>query len=117
SSTQQGMLFHHLYARHSGVDIEQMVCRLPEKLNVPAFQRAWESVVARHPALRASFHWEGLDEPVQKVHHDPPLPFEVQDWQACSAAAQESQLEAYLQADRRRGFDLTEAPLMRFMLF
>ena len=29
SPMQEGMLFHSLYARHSGVDIEQLVCTLP----------------------------------------------------------------------------------------
>src|SRR5262249_10973790 len=38
------------------------------------------------------------------------------DWRNLSHAEQERQLDALLQSDRRRGFDLSEAPLMRLTL-
>ncbi len=114
---QQGMLFHSLYAPQSGVYIQQLICALPENLNVSAFERAWQRVVKRHPVLRASFRWEGLDEPLQEVHQHVRLPVAEQDWRGLSARQQENRLEAYLQADRQRGFKLTEAPLMRLALF
>jgi hypothetical protein len=81
SPIQQGMLFHSLYDNHAGVDIEQMVCALRENLNIPAFIRAWEHVVARHASLRVGFHWDGRDEPRQDVHRRVELPFELHDWQ------------------------------------
>lgn len=117
SPLQQGMLFHHLYAPQSGADIEQMVIRLPETLNIPAFEQAWQRLVERHAVLRTSFEWAGLDEPRQRVHCRANLTVEQQDWRGGAAQAQEDRLAAYLQADRRRGFELTEAPLMRLALF
>ena len=47
---QQGLLFHQLAAEHPGVNLVQVVCRLHEDLDVPAFSRGWERVVARHPS-------------------------------------------------------------------
>lgn len=114
---QQGMLFHSLYAPQSGVDIEQMVITLRENLGVPAFERAWLRVVERHPVLRTSFRWEGLDQPFQDVHREVSLPLTQQDWRGLSAGQQEIRLKAYLQSDRRHGFDLTQAPLMRLAVF
>ena len=67
SPMQQGMLFHSLFGQQAGVDIDQMVYTLPEDLDVAAFRRAWQQAVDRHPILRSSFHWEGLEAPVQRV--------------------------------------------------
>ncbi len=116
SPMQQGMLFHHLVAQ-SGVDIEQMVCLVPEQLEVSAFTQAWQKVVARHPILRTSFDWETQDEPLQCVHQQMTIPLIEQDWRDLSQLEQSTQLQAYLQSDRVVGFQLNIAPLMRLALF
>jgi surfactin family lipopeptide synthetase C len=117
SPVQQGMLFHSLYAPQSGVYIQQLICAFHEDLDVLSFKRAWQRVVERHPILRTSFRLRGIDEPLQEVHRDVPLQLEEQDWRDLSAGQQENRLDSYLHADRRRGFELTEAPLMRLALF
>ena len=117
SPLQQGMLFHSLYAPQSGVYIPQMIWTLNEDLNVSAFKQAWEQVVKRHPILRTSFHWEGLEEPLQKVHQQVNLPLIQEDWRGLSAQEQESRLETYLHTDLRHDFELTKSPLMRLALF
>jgi amino acid adenylation domain-containing protein len=117
SSLQQGLLFHSLYAPQSGVNIEQFVCALHEDLNVSFFKQAWNRIVKRHPLLRTSFRFEGVKEPLQNVHRQVTIPFEEQDWRGLSATQQEDKLNSYLQVDRQRGFQLTDAPLMRLALF
>lgn len=117
SPMQQGMLFHHQLEPGSGVNIDQMVCSLHEDLDVVAFRKAWESVVSRHRALRTSFQWERIDDPLQHVHSMAKLPFELRDWQNLSGDKQQNDFAEYLKLDRRKGFDLTEAPLMRVALF
>jgi amino acid adenylation domain-containing protein len=117
SPLQQGMLFHSLYAPQSGIYIPQMIWTLHEDLNASAFKQAWEQVVKRHPIFRTSFHWEGLEEPLQKVHQHVNLPFIQEDWRGLSAQEQESRLETYLHTDRRHDFEFTKPPLMRLALF
>ena len=117
SPVQQGMLFHSLYAPQSGIFIPQMIWTLHEDLNVSAFKQAWEQVVKRHPILRTSFHWKGLEEPLQKVHQQVYLPLIQEDWRGLSSHEQESRLETYLHDDRRHDFELTKSPLMRLALF
>src|SRR2546427_935351 len=92
SPMQQGMLFHSLSAPHSGVDIEQILCTLPEELNVAAFRQAWERVVERHTILRIGFRVAGL-EPQQEVHHQVRLHFELKDWRGVREREQESRLD------------------------
>ncbi|MBD2336733.1 amino acid adenylation domain-containing protein [Calothrix sp. FACHB-156] len=117
SSMQQGMLFNHLFAQKPGVDIEQMICLVDEKINVFAFQQAWQKVVERHAVLRTSFDWESEQEPQQCVHQKVIIPLEQQDWRGLSDIEQSTKLQAYLQSDRRRGLQLNVAPLMRLALF
>ena len=113
---QHGMLVHSLSAPQSGVYIQQLVSVLREKLNLSAFQRAWEQVLRRHPALRTSFFWENTEQPVQRVHRDVVLPLQNLDWRDRDLDDQENQLERFLQSDRQLGFHLDQAPLMRLTL-
>ena len=117
SPLQQGLLFHSLFAPQSGIHTPQMIWNLHEDLNISAFKQAWEQVVKRHPILRTSFHFEGLEVPLQKVHRQVKLPLIREDWRGLSAQEQESRLENYLHTDLRHDFELTKAPLMRLALF
>jgi len=114
---QQGMLFHHLLGTHPGADLEQIVVTMPEELDLPAFQRAWQVVVGRHPVLRTSFRWEGLDAPLQDVHATVEPPWELHDLRGLLPAEQSQRVETWLVADRAQGFDLRRAPLLRLALF
>ncbi len=118
SPLQHGMLFHHIQSgRETGVDIEQLEARLHEDIRPEVLTAAWETVTARHAALRTSFRWEGLDAPRQEVGAMVHAPIEVRDLTNQQAVEQERALTAFLEADRRRGFDLAEAPLWRVTLF
>ena len=54
SPMQEGLLFHSLYAQDHAVYVTHITCTL-ENLDVPAFERAWQQVMDRHPALRTAF--------------------------------------------------------------
>ncbi|MGA2229275.1 MAG: condensation domain-containing protein, partial [Syntrophobacteraceae bacterium] len=83
---------------------------------VSAFKRAWQLVLDRHPILRTFFIWEGRDKPLQIVRERVDLPWDEWDWRSLTSEEQEVQGKAYLESDRRRGFTLSKAPLMRFLL-
>jgi hypothetical protein len=116
SPLQEGMLFHTLYAPASALYFEQLCVPLYGPLDVSALERAWQRVVDRHTALRTSFEWEEVDKPLQVVHRQVKLAIDRHHWSALPAAEQAERLEAYLQADRDRGFELSEPPLIRLAL-
>ncbi len=116
SHMQQGMLFHTLLAPQSEVYFDQASWTIQADMNVEAFRRAWAQVVERHPILRTAFLWERRDKPLQIVRRRVDLPWEVDDWRDMAPEDQQQQLEAYVVADRARGFELSEPPLMRFAL-
>ena len=76
-------------APHSGVDVEQLVFRLPQEVRLELLVEAWRRLDAHHPALRTSFHWEGIAEPVQRVHDEVDQAFEEHDWRDLLTRAQE----------------------------
>jgi natural product biosynthesis luciferase-like monooxygenase protein len=117
SPVQAGMLFNRLAAPASGVDVEQMIAGLPEEIDVAALERAWRLLVERHAALRTSLSWGGPGEPDQRVAPTVDVPFVVHDWRDTPRADQGRRLEDFLVDDRRQGFDLARAPLMRVALF
>ena len=114
SPMQEGMLFHRLYNPASEAHFGQSSFTLHGKLDVAAFKRAWEYVVDTHPVLRTLFLWQRHEKPLQVVRRKVVLPFVEIDWRNISQAQQDELFETFLRDDRERGFDLSQAPLMRF---
>ena len=116
SPMQQGMLFHSLYAPESGVYFEQSSWLLRGQLNESAFEKAWQQIIDRHSALRTVFIWEDVEEPIQVVHRNVKLSVLKQDWRELTEIEQKERMTVLLKNDRKRGFNLSEAPLMRLIL-
>ncbi|MET0578562.1 MAG: MupA/Atu3671 family FMN-dependent luciferase-like monooxygenase, partial [Ilumatobacteraceae bacterium] len=113
---QQGMLFHWLQETNVGVDIEQMVGDLREEIDVPTMDAAWLRIADRHDILRTRFRWLDRDEPVQEVVAEVGVHLDVRDLTHLAPGEQTAELDAFLVADRLRGFDLGKAPLWRTTL-
>jgi amino acid adenylation domain-containing protein len=113
SPLQQGMLFHVLSDPDSEMYVERAICDLQGALDLTSFQRAWQGLVDRHPALRTAFRWEGVRKPVQVVRRLAPLHLCYYDWRALSVTQQETQQESVINADRSSFSNLADPPLMR----
>jgi len=116
SPLQEGLLFHSLYEPEEGLYIIQLSCKL-HNVNVPAIRRAWQTIIDRYPLFRTAFAWKNVEKPLQVVQRHVTLPFQVEDWRGLSAVEQQQRLDTYLEADRRRGFQLNKAPMLRLALF
>ncbi len=113
---QAGMLFHSQFDPDSGVYLQQFTCVLHGELDIEAFERAWRGIVDRHAALRTAFPTFDSTRPLQAVYRQVSLPIEAHDWRGVAREALAERLDAYLEAERRRGFDLSRAPLLRLGL-
>lgn len=113
--TQEGLLFHALYAPEKGLYFEQYTCVLSGELDVASLEKAWAAVVQRYDAVRALFTWERRKEPLQLIRARVDVPFSFHDWSGERSQSSDA-LESYLERDRARGFDLDVAPLMRVAL-
>jgi hypothetical protein len=113
SPLQEGILFHTLLTPGTGMYFEQVGFLLEGLLDVRSFERAWQAVLDRHTILRTSFHWNNVDKPLQVVFQDVRLPVEYLDWSGLPATEQAQRRDAFLIRDRERGFELSQAPLLR----
>ncbi|HYL98993.1 MAG TPA: condensation domain-containing protein, partial [Blastocatellia bacterium] len=116
SAMQQGLLFHVLHQPGTDEYFEQFSCRLRGKLEPNALRKAWNEVVQRHTSLKTAFCWGHLRNVVQVVMRQVAL-----EWQYLNLGTQvsdeaEARLAEFRAADRKRGFVLNEAPLMRIAL-
>jgi amino acid adenylation domain-containing protein len=109
SPMQQGLLFHSLYAPDEQLYVDQLVLEIEARLDPGLLAAAWQRVVARHPALRTSFHWQGLDKPLQVVHREVTVPFAAHD----RRGEPRRRVDDLLEDIRRRGFQLGRPPLLR----
>src|SRR5256885_16230277 len=96
--------------------MERVVAPLPEPLDEAQFHRAWQRVAERHPVLRSRFRWKGVAQPVQEVVERVQIPVERLDWRAVAGAERQQRVQALLDRERRRGFELDQAPPMRLVV-
>ena len=113
---QQGILFHCISAPRADLYINQCSCLLQGDIDHTVFFSSWREILDRHSALRTAFLWEGLDEPLQVVRRKVRAPIVEQDWRTRNRNARQALFESYLVEDRRQGFELAQAPLMRLSL-
>ena len=85
--------------------------RIHSRLDAAALERAFQTLVARHPALRAAFP-EEQGAPVQRLVEAQGPVVHVEDATGWS----EAELGARLDAEAWRPFDLGQGPLMRVLL-
>jgi SAM-dependent methyltransferase len=116
SPLQQGMLLHAVHDGASDMYLGQHVYVVDGPLDADAMIAAWRLVFESHPALRTSFHWDGLDKPLQVVHRDVMPPASRDDWSGLDEDVQRTRLDLLMARDRAAGFDLTAAPLQRLHL-
>ncbi len=113
---QEGMLYQSLLQPDSQAYFEQLHCRVRGKFYPEHFRSAWRKVLERHAPMRTAFYWEGLEQPRQVVYANLQMDWEELDWRHYSANEQDGRFHDLLLADRRRGFDLSKAPLMRWKI-
>ncbi|WP_437811924.1 amino acid adenylation domain-containing protein [Sorangium sp. So ce1078] len=113
SPLQQGLLFHAVADRSADPYFVQTAFLIEGRLDLDAFERAWQALAERHPILRTGFVWEGVARPVQVVRPRATIPLARHDLRGLGAREREAALVELMAADRRAGFDLLKAPLMR----
>jgi hypothetical protein len=113
---QAGMLYHAVGGSTPGAYLVQLRCRLDGALDPGAFAGAWQAVYRANPALRSVVRWQHGDQPHQLFEPGAELPVEIIDHDALPAHQRDAAFAGLVEADRTRGFDLENGPLMRLTL-
>lgn len=113
----QRLMLLHAISPAAGDGLVNQVCyHIRGALDAPAFHRAWDAVVARHPALRTAFLYEGLPQPLQAVRSAVTLPFQSVDLSGTPPDERVKTLGALRRDDADAPMPLGKAPLMRCTL-
>ncbi|WP_328407058.1 amino acid adenylation domain-containing protein [Streptomyces violaceus] len=99
-----------------GRDIYQVhwLVELNGPLDAARLRATWEAVFARHPQLRPSFHRLPSGKTVQVVHRHVTLPWQEVDLTGASDV--DAAVDALVEREQEKRFDLAEAPLARLVL-
>lgn len=118
SPLQEGLLFDSIYNGSAAAQlyVNRVVYDLRGNVDGNCLRTAWQRVIDRHTILRSSFSWESSPQPRQDVKQRTRVPFTELDWRKYPLDEQKRRLDILLTSDGRRGFDLSNAPLMRFTL-
>ncbi|GAA3003681.1 hypothetical protein GCM10017559_26430 [Streptosporangium longisporum] len=111
------MLFHALYDSES-VDVYniQTAFELGEDVSAERLRAACSGVLARYPALRAGFRQRRNGQAVQVIRRAVETPWTWMDLSSLPDAMVRERLLTFVEEERRRRFDMTAPPLMRFAL-
>ncbi len=109
---QTGMLFHTLVDDTSTAYSNRFRLRLSGVSDPNALAEACRRVVDRTPVLRSAVVWEGVEAPVQVVHHRVDLPIAQHDWRHLPSDEQEAAHDAVGGEE----LDLTRPPLLRLAI-
>ncbi|WP_283776236.1 non-ribosomal peptide synthetase [Pseudomonas syringae] len=107
---QEGMLLHTLLEPGTGLYYMQDRYRIDSALDTQRFAQAWQAVIARHEALRASFCWNIGETMLQVIHKPGSTPIDYLDWREVPAEQQEPRLQVLLKSEREAGFELLDQP-------
>ncbi|MFT4151342.1 MAG: amino acid adenylation domain-containing protein [Paracoccaceae bacterium] len=111
---QAGMIYETALAGRPGLNLEQIVVRMPGgSAQAEAMRAAWQAVALRHPALRMAVDLSAA-EPVQIVQPQPEVRLQSLDLR--DAPDRDSALAQFLAADRDKGADATAWPNWRLTL-
>ncbi|SES14724.1 non-ribosomal peptide synthase domain TIGR01720/amino acid adenylation domain-containing protein [Lentzea xinjiangensis] len=109
---QTGMLFHTLVDDTSTAYSNRFRLRLSGVSDPDVLAEACRRVVDRTPVLRGGVVWEGVEAPVQVVHHRVDVPIAHHDWRHLSADEQEAAHDTVGGGE----LDLTRPPLLRLAI-
>ena len=112
SYNQKALWFMARQAPESPAYNAAFTARIRSRVNVPALQRAFQTLLDRHEALRTTFSRKN-GEGVQTVRKDQHVSFAEID----ASAWTEEELHQAVKAAYERPFDLESGPVMRVSLF
>ncbi|AIG79241.1 Hypothetical protein AJAP_32135 [Amycolatopsis japonica] len=116
SPLQEGLLFHAVDERGPDVYAGIRDIVLDGPLDVARFRASWQTLLDRHPALRAGFHRLGSGTAVQAVVRDVPVPWQETDLSHLPEAEALAEFERLAAESHAERFDLAKAPLLHLHL-
>jgi amino acid adenylation domain-containing protein len=114
AALQLGMFFHNELDPLSAMYHDVFSYRVGAPFDSAKLEKAAQLLIDRHPVLRTSFHLAGFSRPIQIVHSRVIVPFSAEDNRLMIEADREAAILSWIETEKRRPFDRSQAPLIRF---
>jgi amino acid adenylation domain-containing protein len=111
---QEALLFHS--QNDPDYEIYLLSVTVRAAFDEGSMRGALAFMMARHPMLRMSYNLFDFDRFIQVIHRSVDPPLEVADLRELSKQEQEQRIDEWIEAERRRKFDWTVAPLFRIRI-
>ncbi|AZH29547.1 non-ribosomal peptide synthetase [Paenibacillus sp. M-152] len=117
SPMQEGMLFHAIADEKSEAYFEQTIITIHEAMDTDLISRSLQRLIDRYDIFRTVFVYKETDRPLQVVLEErSATPVHTEDVRGLPEAEKQRRLQAILQEERQRGFDLEKEVLIRLAL-
>ncbi|QDS16114.1 hypothetical protein FPL04_11055 [Xanthomonas arboricola] len=113
---QLGMVFHSQHDAGQAAYVSQLSCALSGPLDRDRVEQAWKQLAQRHAVLQAAVDLDDPLHPRLRRYRDAMPSIEYRMLEGATAEAAQRSLQAFLEQDLAREFDLARAPLMRVTL-
>src|SRR5439155_72254 len=113
---QEGMIYHRAFAAKSAVYHAMLSLTLKSPFDLPTLRLVVQELVNRHALLRTSFDQRNFSIPLQMVHKTFKDPLQFVDLAGLAETEQMVRIETWIGDEKKRGFDVDEYPLIRFMI-
>ncbi|MNW27829.1 Plipastatin synthase subunit A [compost metagenome] len=110
---QEGMLFHAVMEPESQAYMEQVTLVLEGELHLETLQRSFQYLVDRHEVLRANIYYQSGSRSRLIVFQERKVQIDHVDLTDLTGSASQQAIDAYLETDRRKSYDLSKDPLVR----
>ncbi|WDZ59769.1 non-ribosomal peptide synthetase [Paenibacillus polymyxa] len=117
SPMQEGMLFHSILDEKSEAYFEQTIITIHEAMDTNLINRSLQKLIDRYDIFRTVFMYKETDRPLQVVLEERlAAPVHTEDVRSLPDAEKHRRLQAILQEEWQRGFDLEKGVLIRLAL-
>ena len=116
SRMQAGMIYHRELHPEAAIYHDIMSAHVKAPFRQDLLEQAIRGLCSRHPILRTSFELSRYSVPLQLVHPFATAPLMVEDLRGLDNDAQEAALADWMESEKARGFDISQAPLFRFQI-
>ncbi len=116
SPMQEALLFQSISGGDPSLYVEQISYRVRGRIDLAAFQGAWNRMVERYDILRTVFVYKKPPRPLQVVLKKLDVEITVADLTGEPRETMEERVAENRRADRERGFEFGGGPLMRIKI-
>ncbi|WP_017690399.1 non-ribosomal peptide synthetase [Paenibacillus sp. PAMC 26794] len=116
ATLQSGMIYHSMLHEESPVYHDIFAYDIEAPIHSELVLEALRAVAINRPQLRSAFDLDTFIVPLQLIHSEVEPPVEMADIRSLAESDQDEAIHRWMEDEKKRGFDFTQAPLYRIKI-